>query len=185
MSISLIDSFTKDAGKNTIAEIYCNGDKLTLYEYEEGNLRLEGRFGEIGKKASPLSIHQVAADLRSETRNGLTVHQTIEAIRLRKMYVEMERLAKALLRDEFLSITKEMRSETTVGIDYHQPFDLRRNGCKPFRALYKRDAEIDEMQYPEAAYWAYVTGIGVYFGTKERREEMRKGAIVELKTLCE
>ena len=40
------------------------------------------------------------------------------------------------------------------------------------------------MQYPEAAYWAYVTGVGVYFGPKEKREEMRKNAIAELKTLC-
>jgi len=78
-----------------------------------------------------------------------------------------------------------MKPETTVGVDYHQTFDIKKSGCKPFRALYKRDAEIDVMQYPEAAYWAYVTGIGVYFGTKERREEMRQGAIVELKTLCE
>jgi hypothetical protein len=179
-----MDSFTKDTGKNTIAEIYCNGDKLTLYEYPEGNLRLEGRFGEIGKRENPISIQQVANDLGSEMRNGLTTHQMIEHIRQRKMYVEMERMAKMLLREEFIRIAKEMKPETTVGVDYHQTFDIKKSGCKPFRVLYKKEAEIDSMRYPEAAYWAYVTGIGVYFGREERQEEMRKDAIAELKTLC-
>jgi hypothetical protein len=184
MSTGLEDSFTRDIVKNAIAEIYCNGDKLTLYECEAGDLLLEGRFGVIGKNENASSIQQVAKDLQSIMRDGRTMLQMIEDIRRRKMYVEMERVAQTLLQDEIHSIKKEMKSEIVVGRDDRQVSDFRRGGCKPFRALYKRDAEIDELQYPEAAYWAYVTGVGIYFGAKESRDEMRKGAIAELKTLC-
>jgi hypothetical protein len=184
MSIGLYDSFYRDIGKNVIAEIYCNGDKLTLYEHESGDLLLEGRFGVIGKNENTLSIQQVAKDMQSAMRDGRTIHQMIDDIRLRKMYVEMERIAKALLQDEFQSIKKEMRSDVNVGMDVQHIFDFNKGGCKPFRAMHVKDAEIDELPYPEAAYWAYVTGIGVYFGTKERRDEMRNDAITELKMLC-
>jgi hypothetical protein len=182
---SLDDPIIGKLCKNPIAEIYCNGDKLTLYENEKGYLLLEGRFGEIGKKDNPISIQQVAMDLQSSLRNDPAIHQIIEDIRQRKMYVEMERRAKLLLQDEFRSIKKEMRSEPTKGPEDPPVFDLKRGGCKPFRAVYKKNSEIDSLQYSEAAYWAYVTGIGVYFGSKERREEMRNNAIAELKTLCE
>ena len=182
ISISLEPTRGKSI-KNVIAEIYCNGEKLTLFENEKGELMLEGRYGEIGKNDNPLSIQQVAKDLQYKNGKGLPIHQMIEDIRQRKMYVEMEQEAKRILEDEFQSIKKEMRSEGISGSEEPPFLDLK-NGCKPFKDVYKKNADIEGLPYPEAAYWSYVTGIGVYFGLVEKRDEMRKDAIAELETLC-
>jgi hypothetical protein len=169
--------------KNAVAEIYCNAEKLTLYEHKNGDLTLEGRFGEIGRDGGRLSIQSLAKELLPKAESGTTVDQMIEDIRMRKMYIEMENEARTLLGKEFQSVRQEMRSKDILVGD-PKVLDFRKGGCARFRAIYRRSEEIERLPYPEAAYWAYISGIGVYFGLRENREEMRLNAISDLKTLC-
>ncbi len=161
-------------------EIYCNAEKLTLYEHENGDLTLEGRFGEIGHDGGPCSIQSVAKGLLPKVEIRTTVDQIIEDIRMRKMYIEMENEARALLGKEFQSVHQEMRSKDILVGD-PKVLDFRKGGCARFRAIYRRSEEIEKLPYPEAAYWAYISGIGVYFGLRENREDMRLNAVSDLK----
>ena len=115
MSITLEDYFRGKMKKNPIAEIYCNGDKLTLYEHEKGELILEGRYGEIGGTDHHILIHQVVQDLQSRSGDNVSTRQMIEDIHQRKMYVEMEQAARGLLQDEFRSVKEEVKSPTISG----------------------------------------------------------------------
>lgn len=170
--------------KNAVAEIYCNAEKLTLYELENGDLALEGRFGEIGGNEGRPSIQSIAKGLLLKNGIERTVDQFVEDIRQRKMYMEMENEARVLLNKEFQSVRLEMNSkDILVGSD-PQILEFRKGGCARFRAIYRKSEEIDRLPYPEAAYWAYISGIGVYFGLREKREEMRLNAVSDLKALC-
>jgi hypothetical protein len=183
-SIHPDDWITARVGKNPIAEIYCNAEKLTLYGHEKGELILEGRYGEIGKNEDHLSIQNVAKDLQSKVGNGRTIDQVIEDIRQRKMYIEMEHEARMLLLNEFQSIKQEIKSQGILREEDPQILDFRKGGCARFRTVYNKTEDIEGLPYPEAACWAYITGIGVYFGLKENRDVMRRNAIAELRVLC-